>query len=203
MSEKPLPNNLPCAYCGKSWVEGKSPVHQCDPLDLTMPYGRGTTIHPNRLAAEGLTRPPLPAPAGRPEFWDNDKTAPYRLANLHFVDAASVGIHIAKVQAYADTLEAEKAALENAAWQGHETPCTFGSLCPYCEIDRLQAELSALKLSLEAKGRDADYKKLADAAFALYQACLGEDTGVLGAPSVSVAASKLHALLKDGKNGSA
>jgi hypothetical protein len=29
--------------------------------------------------------------------------------------------------------------LEDAQQQGHATPCTFGPLCPYCEIDRLKA----------------------------------------------------------------
>lgn len=32
-----------------------------------------------------------------------------------------------------------------AASNGHPNPCTLGSLCPYCEIERLRAKLTALK----------------------------------------------------------
>ena len=34
---------------------------------------------------------------------------------------------------------------ENAAQCGHPSPCTLGPLCPYCEIERLRAELAELK----------------------------------------------------------
>ena len=35
---------------------------------------------------------------------------------------------------------AELARLRDAQYQGHTSPCTFGALCPYCEIERLRAE---------------------------------------------------------------
>lgn len=31
---------------------------------------------------------------------------------------------------------------EDSAQQGHPSPCTLGPLCPYCEIERLRAELA-------------------------------------------------------------
>jgi hypothetical protein len=34
---------------------------------------------------------------------------------------------------------------ENASQCGHPSPCTLGPLCPYCEIERLRAELAELK----------------------------------------------------------
>lgn len=55
-------------------------------------------------------------------------------------------------------------------------------------IDTLAAENERLK---------ARFERLADAAHELYRAALGEDTGVLGAPSWSVAAAKLYLVLEE------
>lgn len=58
----------------------------------------------------------------------------------------------------AETMRADKATSELAAAQiiaatGHPSPCTLGPLCPYCEIERLRAELAAARaLLLEARG---------------------------------------------------
>lgn len=49
-------------------------------------------------------------------------------------------------------LRARVAAFEQAQEQGHPSPCTFGSLCPYCEIERLRARVKELEAQREALG---------------------------------------------------
>jgi len=58
----------------------------------------------------------------------------------------------------------------------------------HAHIDTLAAENERLK---------AKFERLADVAHELYRAALGEDTGVLGAPSWSVAAAKLYLVLEE------
>lgn len=61
--------------------------------------------------------------------------------------------------------EARVLAWEQAAQQGHPSPCTLGPLCPYCEIERLQEQLDkaphgyqcASKVSFVESGPPPDY----------------------------------------------
>lgn len=54
------------------------------------------------------------------------------------------GQRVARLAGY-DDIRAKLEAWERSAQEGHPDPCTLGPLCPYCEIDRLRAELAAAK----------------------------------------------------------
>ncbi len=62
---------------------------------------------------------------------------------------AEASLHLPEVADHIRELEAENAELKAASQQGHPNPCTFGPLCPYCEIDRLRAKLEQLREGLQ------------------------------------------------------
>ena len=47
-----------------------------------------------------------------------------------------------------DAVRAKLADWEVAAQQGHPSPCTLGTLCPYCEIDRLRGKLDDVRMGI-------------------------------------------------------
>ena len=60
-------------------------------------------------------------------------------------------------------LSVKVAAFENAVYVGHPNPCTFGPLCPRCEIERLRAELAAHRKYLESiTDNGSDYPETMD-----------------------------------------
>lgn len=55
----------------------------------------------------------------------------------------------------AEVARAELTAARIIAATGHPSPCTLGPLCPYCEIERLRADLAAARALLEEVKADS------------------------------------------------
>lgn len=58
-----------------------------------------------------------------------------------------------QVRRMRDALLARAEAWERAAQGEHPSPCTLGPLCPYCEIDRLQARVEAAERAAMERGK--------------------------------------------------
>ena len=63
-------------------------------------------------------------------------------------DGEEARMIVAAHNAICDAYEARIAEVEVAAQQGHPSPCTFGTLCPYCEIDRLRGKLDDVRMGI-------------------------------------------------------
>lgn len=76
----------------------------------------------------------------KPEFWSEEKTAPYGLANLNFTEAATVGIYIRALQAYIEQTEKRLPPCPPCD-MGENTPCIcHETLIPLAWLNEVIAE---------------------------------------------------------------
>ena len=81
-------------------------------------------------------------------------------------DIASLGLRVAKLEGSVGVsnygLQQERInelgrvnfAWNRAYWEGHPIPCTLGSLCPYCEIERQRKYIDELEQDLKDRVND-------------------------------------------------